>query len=132
VLKKDLLQYFFNYRRSDARTGRRGNLIAMRARHLPGHSPSAARALLNRPLKPNRIERAGWHFKSVGDDDARSLKLDSYSHQENNSPENRAKYAAYIAGLREGRLEPGWELCALDELPAYIRLNRERLADLIL
>lgn len=132
VLKKDLFKYFYNYRRVEARTGRRGNLIMMRARHLRGHGPSMARALLSRPLKPNRIEGAGWHFTSVGDLTDIAHKLASYSHRENDLSDDVARYTALLERLRAGELDPGWELCPVEDLPAYVRQNHERLAELIL
>ena len=132
VLKMDLFQYFLNSRRTGLSMGRRGLLIAMRARHLARHSPSAARALLNMPLKANRIEGAGWHFTSVGDAAAIARKLRSYSHQENHAADNEAHYTAYLSRRRNGELEPGWERCEVDELPDYVRRNRDRLAHLIL
>jgi hypothetical protein len=132
VLKQDLFKYFYNYRRVEARTGRRGMLILMRARHLADYGPSMTRALLAQPLKPNRIEGAGWHFTSVDDVAAITHKLASYSHRENDHPDNAAIYTALLARLRAGELDRGWERCRIEELPAYVRQNRERLADWIL
>lgn len=132
VLKKDYFRYFFNYRRVDAPQDQRGNLILMRARHLRAWGPSMARTLLSWVLAPNRIEGAGWHFTSVGDASAIVHKMSSYSHAENERPDGEAHYATLIERLRAGELEDGWERCELDDLPDYIRQNRERLADLIL
>ncbi len=132
VLKKDYFRYFFNYRRVDAPQAQRGNLILMRARRLRAYSPSLARTLLSWVLEPNRIERAGWHFTSVGDASTIAHKMSSYSHAENVRPDSEAHYSSHIARLRAGELEAGWERCELCQLPEYIRQNRERLADLIL
>ena len=132
VLKKDYFQYFLNYRRTDDRPEKRGNLILMRARRLRDYSPSVARTLLSWALEPNRIEHAGWHFTSVGDASAIAHKMSSYSHQESGGSDGEAHYAELIARLRAGELQSGWERCDLSELPEYIRLNQERLADLIL
>ena len=132
VLKKDYFRYFFNYRRVDAPQDQRGNLILMRVRHLRACGPSMARTLLSWVLAPNRIDDAGWHFTSVGDASAIVHKMSSYSHAENERFGGKAHYAALINRLRSGDLEDGWERCELDDLPEYIRQNRQRLADLIL
>ena len=132
VLKTDLYKYFLNYRRTDGSISGSGNLILMRARRLAHHSPSAARALLNTPLKPNRIEQAGWHFTSVGDEAAIARKLDSYAHRENDQSDSEAHYGELIARIRAGGVQPGWEQRPLEALPAYVLQNRERLAPLIL
>ena len=132
VLKKSQHRYFFNYRRAYAPWPLSGNLIAMRARHLRDFSYSVARTLLPAQLAPNRLERAGWHFSSIGDATAIVRKLASYSHEENVRADGRDRLTGLLARIRAGQLEPDWERCELDELPAYIRENRERLADLIL
>ena len=132
VLKKLQHRYFFNYRRTYAPWPLSGNLIAMRARHLKDFSYSVARTLLPTQLAPNRLELAGWHFSSIGDVTAIVRKLASYSHEENVRADGRDRLAALLARIRAGEWEPGWERCELDDLPAYIRDNRERLADLIL
>ena len=132
VLKKEYFRYFFNYRRADAPPEGRGNLILMRAKYLRAYSPSLARTLLSWALEPNRIERAGWHFTSVGHASSIAHKMSSYSHQENLKSDGERHYATVIAGLRAGELQPGWERCELSELPEYIRQNQARLADLIL
>ncbi len=132
VLKKAQHRYFFNYRWAAATWRQSGNLIAMRARYLAEISCSVARALLPAPLGPNRLEQAGWHFTSIGEPAAVARKLASYSHQENVRTDAEDHLAGLMARIRAGDLQPGWERCELDELPAYIRDNRERLADLIL
>jgi tetratricopeptide (TPR) repeat protein len=132
VLKKLQCRYFFNYCWTAATGRQTGNLILMPAGRLRDFGPSAARALLPAPLEPNRLERAGWHFSSVGDVAAITHKLSSYSHQENVRPDSAAHTAAALARIRAGELESGWERCDLGDLPAYIRENRERLAPLIL
>ena len=109
-----------------------GNLIAMRARHLKDISYSVARTLLPAVLGPNRLERAGWHFTSVGDAATVFRKLGSSSHEENVHQDGVDHVAGLLARIRAGQREPGWERCDLDALPAYVRDNRERLADLIL
>jgi hypothetical protein len=131
LLAQDLYRYFFNYRWSES-ARHPGKLVMTTAAHLKDLSPSVARALLIETLGRNRIERAGWHFTSVGDVAAITHKLSSYAHQENDRPDNAERYAAMLAEIRAGRLEPGWERCGIEELPAYIGENRERLAELIL
>ena len=132
VLKKAQHRYFLNYRRTDVTWQLSGNLIAMRARHLKDISYSVARTLLPAVLGPNRLERAGWHFTSVGDAAAVFRKLGSSSHEENVHQDGVDHVAGLLARIRAGQREPGWERCDLDALPAYVRDNRERLADLIL
>ena len=132
VLKKAQHRYFFNYRRTAVSWDQSGNLVLMRARHLRDFSYSVARTLLPHALGPNRLEHAGWHFTSIGDTAFIVRKLGSYSHEENVFEDGADRLARLLARIRGGELEPGWERCELDELPAYIRDNRERLADLIL
>jgi len=131
LLAQDLYRYFFNYRWSESER-HPGKLVMTTAARLKDLSPSVARALLIETLGRNRIERAGWHFTSVGDVAAITHKLSSYAHQENDRPDNAERFAAVLAGIRAGQLEPGWERCGIEELPAYIGENRERLAGLIL
>lgn len=107
VLKNDLFRHFLNYRCIKAGPDERGEPVLLRARHLGVYSPSVARALLADLLDPNRIEHAGWRFAALGQDGADDK-------------------------LRAGQPEPGWERCAVEELPAYVGENRERLAALIL
>ena len=109
VLKKDVFRYFLNYRWAKADWADRGDLVMLRARHLRSYSPSVARTLLSGILDPNRLEGAGWRFTAIGD----------------------AKAEAVRERLLAGEPEPGWELCAVEELPAYVQENRDRLAELI-
>ena len=132
VLKKAQHRYFFNYRRTDAAWPDSGNLIALRARHLRDISYSVARTLLPAPLGPNRIEAAGWHFTSIGDAPAVARKLGSYAHEENVGADDENRLADLMSRIRAGELQPGWERCALEELPPYIRDNRERLKAFLL
>ena len=132
VLKKSQHRYFFNYRRTNAAWPVSGNLIVMRARYFRDFSYSVARTLLPAQLASNRLEHAGWHFSSIGDVTAVVRKLASYSHEENVCGDGPDRLTGLLAQIRAGQMEPGWERCDLDELPAYIRENRERLADLIL
>lgn len=132
VLKKAQHRYFFNYRRATATWRESGNLIALRARHLAGISYSVARTLLPAALGPNRVENAGWHFTSIGDAAAVARKLGSYAHEENVGADDEARLRRLMVRIRAGELQPGWERCPLEDLPAYIRDHRERLKDLLL
>ena len=132
VLKMDLFNSFYDYRRRFPAGKRLGSLVMMRARHLASTSPSVARLLLIPPLKPNRIEPAGWHFTSVGTAADIAHKMDSYSHQENNRSDNLDRYREVIERIRSGPPDPNREICPLEELPAYLRENRARLAHLML
>ncbi len=132
VLKLAQQRYFFNYRRVDAAWPDSGNLIVLRARHLRDISYGVARTLLPAPLGPNRIEAAGWHFTSIGDARAVARKLGSYAHEENVGVDDETRLADLMARIRAGDLQPGWERCALEDLPAYIRDNRERLKAFLL
>ena len=109
VLKKDVFRYFLNYRWAKAGWADRGDLVMVRARHLRSYSPSVARTLLSGVLDPNRLEGAGWRFTAIGDARAGELR----------------------PRLEAGEPEPGFELCADEDLPAYVRENRARLAKLI-
>ncbi len=109
VLKKDVYRYFLNYRWAKAGLEDRGDLVMLRARHLRNFSPSVSRTLLSGALDPNRLDRAGWRFTAIGGARAGELRRQ----------------------LEAGELEPGWELCPVEELPAYVRDNRDRLAALI-
>ena len=109
VLKKHVFRYFLNYRWAKAGWADRGDLVMLRARHLRSYSPSVARALLSGVLDPNRLEGAGWRFTAIGDAKAGELR----------------------PRLEAGKPEPGFELCADEDLPAYVRQNRDRLGKLI-
>ena len=109
VLKKDVFRYFLNYRWAKADWADRGDLVMLRGRHLRSYSPGVARTLLSGILDPNRLEGAGWRFTAIGD----------------------AKAGEVRERLKAGEPEPGWELCAIEELPAYVQENRDRLAELI-
>jgi len=133
VLEKIQHRYFFNYRWVAATWRQSANMVLLRARYLKDMSYSVARFLLPAPLGPNRIERAGWHFTSVGDASFVSRKLGSYSHEENvRSDDEEAHLAGLLAEIRAGRWQPGWRRCGLEDLPAYVRDNQERLAARIL
>ena len=109
VLKKDVFRYFLNYRWAKADWADRGDLVMLRGRHLRSYSPSVGRTLLSGILDPNRLEGAGWRFTAIGD----------------------AKAGEVRARLESGQPEPGWELCAVEDLPAYVQENRDRLSELI-
>ncbi len=59
-------------------------------------------------------------------------KLGSYAHEENVGVDDETRLADLMARIRAGDLQPGWERCALEDLPAYIRDNRERLKAFLL
>lgn len=109
-----------------------GNASIWRARHLERWGSSYARTVLTGLLWNSRIADAGWHFTSVGGAAAIARKLSSYAHEENDRPDAEVHYAEVLERLRAGDLEPGWERCTLERLPAYVRAHREEFANLLL
>jgi beta-1,4-mannosyl-glycoprotein beta-1,4-N-acetylglucosaminyltransferase len=74
---------------------------------------------------------AGWHFSSVGSAAELARKLSSYSHTEW-AHQGEAELAERLAQVRGGEID-GLAVRELDDgLPAFIRDNRERLAELLL
>ena len=127
-LTLSVFRLFLNYRLA-AQQGRKS--VVCRARRLERWSPSLLRMMAPR-LAGRPVADAGWHFSSVGAAEQIAHKLASYSHQEHNLPDNEARYRGLIEQLRAGKLEPGWERCELEDLPAYVADNRDRLAPLLL
>jgi beta-1,4-mannosyl-glycoprotein beta-1,4-N-acetylglucosaminyltransferase len=127
-LNLQVFRLFLNYRLA-RRQGRK--TVVCPARHLEHWGSSLLRMLAPR-LAGRPVDDAGWHFSSVGAAEDVARKLASYSHQEHHRPDNEARYRGLIEQLRAGELEPGWERCGLEELPAYVADNRERLAQLLL
>jgi hypothetical protein len=123
-----VFRLFLNYRLA-GQQGRK--TVVCRARHLERWGSSLLRLLAPR-LAGRPVADAGWHFSSVGAAEEIAHKLASYSHQEHHRPDNETRYRGLIEQLRAGELEPGWERCGLEDLPAYVADNRDRLAQLLL
>jgi beta-1,4-mannosyl-glycoprotein beta-1,4-N-acetylglucosaminyltransferase len=131
-LRLHTFRYFLNYRLAASGIAQRGNASVWRAALLERFGSSLARSVLAGALGASRIEDAGWHFTTVGDAREVARKLGSYSHEENDRPDSEGHYGALLARLRAGELEPGWEVCAPELLPASVRDNRTRLERLLL
>ena len=131
-LRMHTLRYFLNYRLDVSGAAQKGGPSVWRAELLERFGPSLARTVLASSLGASRIQDAGWHFTSIGDARALARKLGSYSHEENDRPGSEGHYGALLARLRAGEREPGWEVCAPERLPAYVRDNRARLEHLLL
>ena len=128
-LALSVFRFFLNYRLAGQQECK---AVVCRARHLERWGSSLLRTVLVPGLLNWRVPDAGWHFSSAGDAEDIARKLASYAHEENNRPDNEARYRRVIERLREGELEPGCERCALDTLPPYVAEDRERLAQMLL
>ena len=123
-----LFRYFLNYRKNE----QHGNASIWRARLFERWGASFLRTLAAKRRWHLRVPDAGWHFTSVGDLEDITRKLASYSHEENNRPDNRDVYAGRLDRIRRGEFEPGWGVCGADVLPAFVRDRREVFAHLFL
>ncbi len=136
-LQLTVSRYFLNYRPCADRRERTGPASSIfKARHLMRHGVSYARfAIARRHPWAHVIPVAGWHFTSVADAAGIALKLESYAHQEQTKARFRQAdhFQAILDRIRGGELEPGWERADPDrDLPAFVRDNREALADLLI
>ncbi|OJU10103.1 MAG: hypothetical protein BGN86_01515 [Caulobacterales bacterium 68-7] len=137
ALKMKTYRYFFNYEaqpgnpKNDGHTG-----VICTADQLAKYGSSYIRFTLSRPNKSwNFIQRAGWHFTSMGDAATLVRKFTSYAHQEKNKKkvQKLKRVSALLDGIRAGQFEAGWARCEIDEsFPSGIRESQEELRDLIL
>lgn len=105
--------------------------VISRYRSLP--TPQQARA---RRFSLPLIRDAGWHFSYLGDEERILEKIESFSHQELNTPEfaNSDRIRARAAGAQDLYERPGysWAFVPLDEtFPKFVRDNQTRFSDLI-
>ena len=130
-------KFFFNY--TAVQPGgllmRRSSTIC-RARVLREFGSSYIRFYLTWFRKDwNAIPDAGWHFSFMNTARLIARKFESYAHSEALEAgwSNDAKVAGVLADVRSGRFEDGWQRQDLDDsFPAYVRQNREALAEFIL
>ena len=131
-LKTETFMYFLNYRQVLDRAEQRGNASIWRAGHLRRIGASYARNMLCAHKIAPRIWDAGWHFTSVGSALHLANKMKSYSHAEHAYKDDRF-FENRIAKIMRGAPDPHWERWEIDDrFPAFVRANRESLADLIL
>jgi beta-1,4-mannosyl-glycoprotein beta-1,4-N-acetylglucosaminyltransferase len=80
-----------------------------------------------------KIENGGWHFSFLGDAENYKLKLASYEHTENNTPDNIARAEERIAkGIDPFGRNIGIKTVPIDEsYPEYIQNNQDKYAHLI-
>ena len=131
-LLQERSRYFLNYREVLTRDQQRGAVSVWRAKYLRTISPSHARFLFTQEKKAQLVHDAGWHFTSVKDVQGIIDKLKNTAHQEW-ADANEDKLRRILDGIRQGKNEPGWERCELDErFPDYVRAARAELANLIL
>ncbi len=124
-------RYFLNYRETLDRDQQRGLASVWQARFLPVVGLAYARFVLPFANRTARIHDAGWHFTSVADPSTLGRKMRSFAHEEH-APKDAAFFIDLAERLRAGQPEPGWEICDLDRLPAYVRDNLELAAPLMI
>ena len=136
-LELKLSRFFLNYRPTGASPEHaRAKSTIFKARHRARHGLSYCRLVLAGSYREAHLVRdAGWHFTSAFDAAGISLKVNSYSHQEQDKPEFRTQshFQTILDRLRRGQFDPGWERAEIDDsFPGCVRRNREAFARLIL
>jgi beta-1,4-mannosyl-glycoprotein beta-1,4-N-acetylglucosaminyltransferase len=132
-----LSRFFLNYRPSvgnPSRTQMKSSIF--KARYRQRYGVSYSRIVLGGWDRRSHVLRdAGWHFTSMMEADAISLKVHSYSHQEQTKEKYRSvdHFERTLERIREGDLDPGWERVDLDDsFPASVRRNPEAFAKVLL
>jgi len=69
------------------------------------------------------IYDAGWHFSSIGDWKNWRNKVDAFSHEERKGYQTYLREEAFIENLLRNT-----QPAALEELPEYIRQNKNEFA----
>jgi hypothetical protein len=83
----------------------------------------------NLDKKTRIMENAGWHFSNLTDDEGVRRKIQSFSHQEYNTPDVLA--SVDVEGMIQrgedlfGRGGYGWQLELPDDLPAWVSSQKE-------
>lgn len=133
LLRGERCKYFLNYRERLKRDQQVGLQSVWKARYLKRMGLSYARFAL--PYLPGRpkIFDASWHFTSIFDPRGLAEKAQNTSHEQYKAMDEHTFVQAF-EDIRQGRLEPGWERCDVDErFPAYIRQHQHgKLAHLLL
>jgi beta-1,4-mannosyl-glycoprotein beta-1,4-N-acetylglucosaminyltransferase len=130
-------KFFFNYTQmADGAPSPLRSTTICRARVVRAMGVSYVRFFLTwLRRRQNVIPNAGWHFTSLNDAAAIAHKFRNYAHIEAaRKPGNSLEGLQRImAEIRAGQCEADWARQDLDEsFPAYIRENRDALADFIL
>ena len=95
---------------------------------LEQHSANELRmGIRDRSIKANILQKAGWHFSYIMDENQIKNKIDSFSHQELNTPEviNSISIKRTLRNKEDLFFRPGykWDFVSLKYLPRPIRNN---------
>lgn len=80
------------------------------------------------------IDDGGWHFSYIGGEEFIVRKLQSFAHQELDTPQKPAEWRQVLEKFRTG-IESGLEWCAVeidDSFPEALRCNRQKYAEFII
>ncbi len=123
-------QFFFNYEVGAER--HRVKTVMARARMLASNGSSCLRIAALAFGRIEKIEAAGWHFSSIKEPEEIAIKMRSYSHEEHAHLDGDY-FTEQLRAIRAGIDAQGFVRRELDDqFPAYLRRNRETLANFIL
>jgi beta-1,4-mannosyl-glycoprotein beta-1,4-N-acetylglucosaminyltransferase len=120
-------QYFLNCEQVLRERG--PQTLAVKARHLAGNGASYLRMWVRDRISGDELQDAGWHFSSVGDPGTLERKMKSFSHQEYAGLDS-AHFERLFRAIRDGENPAAYARREVDDsFPAYVRDNRDALAD---
>jgi beta-1,4-mannosyl-glycoprotein beta-1,4-N-acetylglucosaminyltransferase len=86
-------------------------------------------------IRARVLKKAGWHFSYMMDENLIKNKINSFSHQELNTPEviNSISIKRTLRNREDLFFRPGyeWEICSIEDLPGVVQKRQRTFSDFL-